>query len=425
MKKILAFALLLLSLLPIFSVSIAGRDSIAIREDLFYSEKELNKFGMDKKATGSAKDYIEECEVYLLTGGPGSIVWENFGHSSFIVEHPGGEFIAYDYGIFAFDDDFFKNFALGRLYYEAWETWADYRVESFIEDDRTVSVLPLDLDVDQKYSLITFLEYNTRPENSVYLYDYYYDNCATRLRDSYNAITGGEFRKWAESIIVDETLRNYSQRYLSRSTFPVCFAINYLLGPSVDKEITLWEAMFLPEVLEAAIREYQGNESTVYYETIGRKDTPAKYGFLARTLAMGAIAAILIQLSHSNRKWIRKISDSFAIVVYLILTLMTLVLAFLMTSSIHFVTYFNLNVLITLPSVAMLYLHIRALFDENRFRPAIKKFAGISFRITLIVFAIKAVFSFIAIQDCLAYFTFMLMLYMAEIYEIKGTSKGN
>ena len=162
-----------------------------------------------------------------------------------------------------------------------------------------------------------------------------------------------------------------------------------------------------------------------YNETIGRKDTPAKYGFLARTLAMGAIAAILIQLSHSNRKWIRKISDSFAIVVYQILTLMTLVLAFLMTSSIHFVTYFNLNVLITLPSVAMLYLHIRALFDENRFRPAIKKFAGISFRITLIVFAIKAVFSFIAIQDCLAYFTFMLMLYMAEIYEIKGTSKGN
>ena len=53
MKKILAFALLLLSLLPIFSVSIAGRDSIAIREDLFYSEKELNKFGMDKKETGS------------------------------------------------------------------------------------------------------------------------------------------------------------------------------------------------------------------------------------------------------------------------------------------------------------------------------------------------------------------------------------
>ena len=51
MKKILAFALLLLSLLPIFTVSIAGRDSIAIRKDLFYSEKELNKFGMDKKAT--------------------------------------------------------------------------------------------------------------------------------------------------------------------------------------------------------------------------------------------------------------------------------------------------------------------------------------------------------------------------------------
>lgn len=424
MKKILALALLLFSMIPLFSVSIMGKDSIEIRDDLFYSEEELGKFGMDRKVPESYKEQYEACEIYLITGGPGSIVWENFGHSSFVVKYPGDNYIAYDYGIFSFDENFYINFALGKLYYQAWQTWADYRVQSLVDDDRTVSALKLDLDADQKYALISFLEYNTEPENSEYLYDYYYDNCATRLRDSYNAVTGGDFKAWAESVESKETLREYSVRYLSRSTFPVCFAINYLLGPIVDEDISLWEAMFLPEVLESSIAEYQGSESSIYYETEGRRDTPDSYAFNLRALILGLIFALLMQLSKAKRSWIRKASGAISSVIYLLLSIMTLALIFLMTASIHFVTYFNLNVVITMPALVLLVLHIGAIFNEKRFRKTIKKASRLFLLATLLLMALKAIFSFALIQDSLAYFIFMIMLYLGEIVEIKRVKRA-
>ena len=120
MRKILALISLALLSFELLAVSFIGKDTIKVREDLFYSEQELEEFRFeDKRAPQSKEDFYSECDIYLLTGGPGSILWENFGHSSYIVKYPNGEAVAYDYGIFTFDESFFKNFALGRLYYEA------------------------------------------------------------------------------------------------------------------------------------------------------------------------------------------------------------------------------------------------------------------------------------------------------------------
>ena len=154
MKRVLALLILIFTASSLFCASIVGKDSFNLRDGLFYSEIELDKFGFVQSAPALEKNYYAKCEIYLLTGGPGSIVWENFGHSSYIVRYPEGSEIAYDYGIFSFDEDFFLNFALGKLYYEAWASWADYRTESLIDDDRDVSILKLDLDTDQKYTLI-------------------------------------------------------------------------------------------------------------------------------------------------------------------------------------------------------------------------------------------------------------------------------
>ena len=420
MKRVLTLIILILASTSLFSASILGKDSFTLRDGLFYSEAELDKFGFVQSTPDEEENYFERCEIYLLTGGPGSIVWENFGHSSYIVRYPDGSEIAYDYGIFSFDENFFLNFALGKLYYEAWPSWAYYRTESLIDDDRDVSLVKLDLSTDQKYTLIKFLEFNTRPENSVYLYDYYYDNCATRLRDSYNAATGGDFKAWAESINTGETLRDYSERYLSRSTFPVDYAITYLLGPIVDEEITLWDAMFLPEILERGIMEYQNSDRDIIYKSVGRKDTPESYNFLMRSLRMSLILAFVILLSHVENKTIKVVFGVLSSIVYLILALMTLALLFLMTSSIHFVTYWNINVLITAPSVVLLYLHIKYFFRKESARKSIKTFAKIALIATLIVLVIKAILSTILIQETLPYFILMILLYMAEIKGVKN-----
>lgn len=415
MKRVLPLLVLLLAATSLFGASILGKDSFALREGLFYSEAELEKFGFVQSVHSREKSYYEKCDIYLLTGGPGSIVWENFGHSSYVVAYPDGSEIAYDYGIFSFDEDFFLNFALGKLYYEAWASWADYRTESLIEDDRDVSLLKLNLDSDQKYTLIKFLEYNTRPENSVYLYDYYYDNCATRLRDSYNAATGGDFKAWAEGVDVEETLRDLSERYLSRSTFPVDYAITFLLGPIVDKEINLWDAMFLPEILERGIMEYQASDREVIYKSVGRDDTPERYNFLLRTILMSLVLSAIVLLSHSKKKSLRITFGVLSSLIYLILTLMELALLFLMTASIHFVTYWNMNVLIMAPAIPLFGMHILYLSKRERGEKCIKAFAKAALLYTLVLLLIKLVLSSILIQETLPYFILMISLYAAEI----------
>ena len=131
---------------------------------LFDSDKELDSF-KTSEVTEEEREKYREMEFYLITGGPGSLVWENFGHSAILFTSPDSFPIAYDWGIFTFDDSFFVNFAFGRLYYEAWSTYGGYSIESVIAYDRSVSALKLELDENQKNNLLSFLIYSTKEEN--------------------------------------------------------------------------------------------------------------------------------------------------------------------------------------------------------------------------------------------------------------------
>ncbi|MBQ0070258.1 MAG: DUF4105 domain-containing protein, partial [Spirochaetales bacterium] len=185
MKKL--FCIMTLLLLPMMVFALAS--SIEVRDDLFKSDQELAKFQTVPLSLKEEKTY-EDMEIYLLTGGPGSSIWENFGHAAFVIKVPNRINISVDYGIFTFDESFYGNFILGKLYYEASETYADYRIMSLTEDDRTVELLRLDMTPQEKKNLWEFLSYNTEEENRTYLYDYFVDNCATRLRDIYSWSTG-------------------------------------------------------------------------------------------------------------------------------------------------------------------------------------------------------------------------------------------
>lgn len=410
----------------LMAVSVIGKDCLNIREDLFYSEKELAAFDFSDEISEAERAFFEETTIYLMTGGPGSIVWENFGHSSFLVVIPDGIEVMYDYGIFSFNENFFINFALGKLYYEAYRSWADYRIDALILDDRSVSLLELKLSPEQKSNLVRFLDYNTRPENSIYLYNYYDDNCATRLRDSYNAITGGEFRAWAESIPMKETLRSYSQRYLFRSTFIVDWAINYLLGPYVDESITLWEAMFLPDMLEAGIAAFQGNESEFIYQTENRRPVPEYYSLNARTLIFALIVALFALMIRSEKRGVRRTGDLILALFYLILFVLSAVLLFLMTASIHDVTYFNANILIISPIVIVFSIaHFRALGKREKGRSTLRKLAKLMFSLLVMLLAMKGMFLSRFPQDNIPYYILMISLYGMEIFVNKPKGQEN
>ena len=400
-----------LILIAVLAVLIPLNSAIVLRDDLFSSEEELAQY-VREDVTKEDEEYYAGMKIYLLTGGEGSAIWENFGHAAFVIERDGCSPIAFDYGIFTFDETFIPNFILGKLYYEVWETYALYRIVSLEEDDRTVSMLELELDSNQKKALYSFLVYNTEEENRTYLYDYFSDNCATRLRDIYSWATGGDFERWLKSQKAEESIRTSVARHLSRSTFFASWVINYLLGSSVDEEITRWEDCYLPSNLEKAIEEYQKSESEVLYKTEKRKDTPLKWPFLLYSSLFGlALASLSLVASYTRH---HHTCDFILGLVFTVFGIMSVLLIFFEFFTIHYVTHDNLNILIITPlCLVQGVLHFMSVGRRRR-EKSLQRCALVMDAVLIAVIIVRLVLSAVLIQNIWAPAVTALLLYTAE-----------
>ena len=403
-----------LSVLTLFLFLILGLCAQVDSPNLFEIDKELDSFKKTEITEEERKKY-EEMEFYLITGGPGSLIWENFGHSAILLTTPDSFPVAYDWGIFSFDDSFFVNFAFGRLYYEAWATYGDYRIESLISDDRSVTALRLELDENQKKNLLSFLMYSTKEENKTYLYDYFKDNCATRPRDIYSWLTEGEFEEVLKSTPSEETLRETVERHLSLSTFPVAWTISYLLGPDTDKEESMWEACFLPSTLNSSIKEYQNNKDEIIYSSKNRNPVPDKWSLKARSIIMGILLVSISLLPLTKKRWIERCCDTVQGILFFFFGVLSSVLLFLMLFTIHNVTKGNINYLIISPLCLISSLLHFASLSKKRKNKAILINSEVMLALSLIVLALRLIIpSFI--QDSYAVFIPAIMLYASEVF---------
>lgn len=403
-----------LSVLTLFLFLILGLFAQVDSPNLFEIDKELDSFKKTEITEEERKKY-EEMEFYLITGGPGSLIWENFGHSAILLTTPDSFPVAYDWGIFSFDDSFFVNFAFGRLYYEAWATYGDYRIESLISDDRSVTALRLELDENQKKNLLSFLMYSTKEENKTYLYDYFKDNCATRPRDIYSWLTEGEFEEILKSTPSEETLRETVERHLSLSTFPVAWTISYLLGPDTDKEESMWEACFLPSTLNSSIKEYQNSKDEIIYSSKNRNPVPDKWSLKARSIIMGILLVSISLLPLTKKRWIERCCDTVQGILFFFFGVLSSVLLFLMLFTIHNVTKGNINYLIISPLCLISSLLHFASLSKKRKNKAILINSGVMLALSLIVLALRLIIpSFI--QDSYAVFIPAIMLYASEVF---------
>ena len=125
--------------------------------------------------------------VTLLTFETGGLIWERFGHNGiWIHDAAAGTDHLYDYGRFSFKEaHFIYNFARGRMWYSMGDTNDVAAVIDFYaREGRKIWAQELDLAPEARAKLRDFLEWNIRPENRGYAYDYYRDNCSTRIRDA-------------------------------------------------------------------------------------------------------------------------------------------------------------------------------------------------------------------------------------------------
>jgi len=190
-----------------------------------------------------------------MTMGPGAQVWERFGHNAIWIHDPvAGTDQAYNYGLFDLgQEDFLPRFIRGEMWYWMAGFPAERYVQSYVRDNRSVWLQELALPPGARLELQEFLRRNELPENRFYHYDYYRDNCSTRVRDAIDRVIGGAIARQTADRPAGTTYRFHTQR-LNANDPPIFTGLLLGLGEGVDRPISVWEEMFLPLAMRERLR---------------------------------------------------------------------------------------------------------------------------------------------------------------------------
>ena len=191
-----------------------------------------------------------------MTFGPGREVWERFGHNAIWIHDPvHGTDEAYNYGLFDFrQENFILRFVRGQMWYWMAGFPAEQYVEQYERDNRSIWVQELELPPRARIQLQEFLQWNAEPEHRFYHYDYYRDNCSTRVRDALDRVLNGAIREQTAGVPAGTTYRFHTQRLTANE--PLIFTgLLLALGEGVDRPLSRWDEMFLPLAMRDHVRQ--------------------------------------------------------------------------------------------------------------------------------------------------------------------------
>lgn len=198
----------------------------------------------------------------VLTCTPGEELYSTFGHSAIRIRKESNEGspvdMIYNYGTFdGFQDNFVLKFARGKLEYSlSVESFQDFYY-SYIQQNRGVTEQTLDLSNEEKRNLLLLLAENSKPENRNYKYDFFYDNCATRIEQILRKALGDSFQI-TDPHAGKDSFRDAIDKYLTRHPWGD-FGIDLALGLPCDKKMEFGQSMFLPDSVYARLAKAQLN----------------------------------------------------------------------------------------------------------------------------------------------------------------------
>ncbi len=306
-----------------------------------------------------AQEPGSELRIYLMTLGPGDAVWERFGHNAIVVEDTRTNYsVAYNWGMFDFDQPgYVPRLMKGRMIY--WMAGYDTRnfAYVYVQQNRTIWMDELNLTPQQRVAMRDFVEWNAQEANKLYRYDYYRDNCSTRVRDAIDRALGGQLKTILTGIQSDETYRSHTERLTY--TDPLTYTgLQLAMGNPIDHPLTAWEESFIPMELRKWVRQTKvrgehGQEiplvvrSVTYFEA-ARAPLPDEAPYLTHyylliglLMAAGLLLLGRRPLTGGRRMFLLAAIGFWCVVVGFFGTLISLLWAF----TDHTVTYYNENIL--------------------------------------------------------------------------------
>ncbi len=215
-----------------------------------------------------------KAQIRIVTCGPyQGELYSAFGHSAIHVRDMENKIdLVFNYGVFDFNQpNFYLNFTRGHLLYSlAVSSYYDFS-EPYVDDNRFIHEQVLDLDQNQKQAVFEYLLWNAQPQNRDYLYDYFYDNCATRVRDVLVEVLGDDIQFDSNYVEESYTVRELCDQYLTKQPWGD-LGIDLCLGLPMDKNMEPYEYMFLPDYVERGFNQVKirgyGDWKPIVSETI-------------------------------------------------------------------------------------------------------------------------------------------------------------
>jgi hypothetical protein len=198
----------------------------------------------------------DELTIFLITVERGDAVFEKFAHNTIAIHDAStGTEILYNWGIFDFSQHrFFLNYMVGRMDYSMASEELAPMAAWYEHQNRSMWAAQLNLTPAQRTKLRDYCRHNELPENRVYRYNYFTDNCSTRVRDAIDFAVDGQIKAQLNDRLTDTTFRSHTLR-VTRDSPIWCTFFNTALGPATDRRITSWEECFLPILLHRHLRE--------------------------------------------------------------------------------------------------------------------------------------------------------------------------
>jgi len=307
---------------------------------------------------GIAQQLSDQAQFSLLTIAPTNELYNQFGHTALRLYDPVRSIdYCYNYGVYDFDTpNFYRKFVTGHLNYMMSVVETPNELAPYRRSGRGVIEQKINLNPSEVKKLSAFLRDNYKPENRYYLYDFFYDNCSTRIRDALEEVLDAYF------VSPNSTSRIKSYRTLLDEKIELNpwydFAIDFILGQPTDMGADYRGEMFLPSYLSKNLSgvTYQGRallgppvELVPNQISIGSDSWLTPYRLFIILFLIYALCSFL-----PNKKAINFLDG----LLFFTLAFGGFFLLFMRVGTEHFVTWNNYNLLWANPLFIVAVLHL-------------------------------------------------------------------
>ncbi|WP_462251881.1 Lnb N-terminal periplasmic domain-containing protein [Ferruginibacter sp.] len=330
--------------------------------------------------------------ISLLTCTPGEELYSIFGHSAYrVIDSSSVTDIVYNYGMFDFNDEgFYIKFARGKLmYYVSAARFDDFKYE-YQYFNRGITEQILNLTAAEKTTIQRFLNNNLKEENKYYKYDFFFDNCTTKLRDILKKNHDSSFT--INPVMPSgTTFRQAIYQYLDKGQQHWSkLGIDLLLGKPCDAVMTAEQMQFLPDnlmkSLDSADHPMVLSHQNLYNINNGAVKKPFFTPFVVFTLLL--ILIFLISLSkHKIAHIFLKLFDW---LLFFVTGLLGIILIFMTTATDHSMTKNNFNLLWAWPTHFIMAFFINSPQNAVHKKSWVKKY--FAFTAIALVFVLLAWF---------------------------------